>query len=65
MTNGASWAELLNDSEYDIIARYQGEYRGLVNYYGLAQNLANLELRKVDDGHIAPQNPSRQEPKPV
>jgi hypothetical protein len=35
--------ELLNDSEYDIIARYQGEYRGLVNYYGLAQNLANLD----------------------
>jgi len=34
--------ELLNDSEYDIIVRYQGEYRGLVNYYGLAQNLAWL-----------------------
>ena len=34
--------ELLNDSEYDIIIRYQGEYRGLVNYYGLAQNLAQL-----------------------
>ena len=31
---------LLNDSEYDIITRYQGEYRGLVNDYGLAQNLA-------------------------
>src|SRR5713101_3916741 len=30
--------ELLNDSEYDIINRYQGAYRGLVNYYGLAQN---------------------------
>jgi hypothetical protein len=24
--------ELQNDSDYDIIARYQGEYRGLVNY---------------------------------
>jgi group II intron reverse transcriptase/maturase len=34
--------ELLNDSAYDIITRYQGEYRGLVNYYGLAQNLAAL-----------------------
>jgi len=34
--------ELLNDSEYDIITRYQGEYRGLVNYYGLAHNLARL-----------------------
>jgi group II intron reverse transcriptase/maturase len=36
--------EILNDSEYDIITRYQGEYRGLVNYYGLAQNLAQLGL---------------------
>src|SRR5437899_812990 len=35
--------ELLNDSDYDIITRYQGEYRGLVNSYGLAQNLANLD----------------------
>ena len=34
--------ELQNDSEYDIIVRYQGEYRGLVQYYGLAQNLAQL-----------------------
>jgi len=34
--------ELLNDSEYDTIVRYQGEYRGLVNYYGLALNLARL-----------------------
>ena len=34
--------ELLNDSEYDIISLYQGEYRGLVNYYGLAQNFAQL-----------------------
>ena len=34
--------ELRNDSEYDIIMRYQGEYRGLVHYYGLAHNLARL-----------------------
>jgi group II intron reverse transcriptase/maturase len=34
--------ELLNNSEYDIIICYQGEYRGLVNYYGLAINLAQL-----------------------
>jgi hypothetical protein len=32
--------ELQNESEYDIIIRYQGEYRGLVQSYGLAQNLA-------------------------
>ena len=37
--------ELLNDSEYDLITRYQGEYRGLVNYYELAHNIAEL-------GHI-------------
>jgi group II intron reverse transcriptase/maturase len=34
--------ELRNDSDYDIIVRYQGEYRGLVHYYGLAQNRAQL-----------------------
>jgi Type II intron maturase len=34
--------ELRNDSDYDSIVRYQGEYRGLVHYYGLAQNLAQL-----------------------
>jgi hypothetical protein len=34
--------ELNNNSEYDIITRYQGEYRGLVKYYGLAQNLEAL-----------------------
>jgi Type II intron maturase len=31
---------LRNDSDYDIIVRYQGEYRGLVHYYGWAHNLA-------------------------
>jgi len=35
-------AELLNDSDYDIITLYQGEYRGLVEYYGLAMNLPML-----------------------
>ena len=34
--------ELLKNSEYDTIWTYQGEYRGLANYYGLAQNLAKL-----------------------
>ena len=34
--------ELMNDSEYDIITNYQWEYRGLVEYYGMAQNLARL-----------------------
>ena len=34
--------QYLQDSDYDIITRYQGEYRGLVNYYAMAQNLAQL-----------------------
>jgi hypothetical protein len=33
---------LRNDSDYDIMVRYQGAYRGLVHDYGLAQNLAQL-----------------------
>ena len=32
-------AELLNESDYTIIATYQLEYRGIVNYYRLAYNL--------------------------
>jgi hypothetical protein len=35
--------ELMNDSEYDIVAKYQGEYRGLVHYYGMAHNLNRLK----------------------
>ena len=35
-------AELTNDSEYSIITRYQWEYCGLVEYYAMALNLANL-----------------------
>ncbi len=38
--------ELMNDSEYDIITRYQGEYRGLVEYYGRAYNLRKLNHLK-------------------
>jgi len=35
-------AELMNDREYSIITRYQGEYRGLVDSDALAQNLPSL-----------------------
>src|SRR3989475_10142819 len=38
--------ELQNDSEYDIIVRSQGEHRGHVQYYVLAQNPAQLEYVK-------------------
>ncbi len=34
--------ELTRDSDYDIITRYQQEYRGYVEYYALAANLSWL-----------------------
>lgn len=34
--------ELINDSDFSIIALYQAEYRGLVEYYRLAHNLHRL-----------------------
>lgn len=35
--------ELTNDSDYTITARYQAEYRGLVEYYRMAYNLGTLD----------------------
>ncbi len=35
-------AELTNDSDFTIIAKYQAEYRGLVEYYRMAYNLSGL-----------------------
>jgi group II intron reverse transcriptase/maturase len=34
--------QLINDSDYSIISLYQGEYRGIVQYYLLADNVAWL-----------------------
>jgi group II intron reverse transcriptase/maturase len=34
--------ELINDSDFTILALYQAEYRGLVEYYRLAYNLHSL-----------------------
>src|SRR5712691_2038971 len=39
-------AELLNESDYTIIATYQLEYRGIVNYYRMAYNLHTLRKLK-------------------
>jgi hypothetical protein len=39
-------AELLHDSPFSIIARYQQEYRGIVEYYQLATNIHNLSRLK-------------------
>lgn len=38
--------ELLNESDYTILATYQLEYRGIVNYYRLADNLRTLAKLK-------------------
>lgn len=35
-------AELVNDSTYDIIARYGIEYRGFMNYYTFAHNIQRM-----------------------
>lgn len=35
-------AELVNDSDFDIVARYGAEFRGLVQYYKLARNIRRL-----------------------
>jgi hypothetical protein len=39
-------AELLNESDYTIIATYQLEYRGIGEYYRLAYKLHTLQLLK-------------------
>lgn len=36
----------LNDSDYDIVAAFQNEFRGIVNYYALAHNLSTLNKLK-------------------
>jgi len=35
-------AELINDSDFDIVAKYGAEFRGLVQYYKLARNVRKL-----------------------
>ncbi|MFE0061730.1 group II intron reverse transcriptase/maturase [Streptomyces sp. NPDC059003] len=39
--NPASRGVLLHDSDFSIVATYQGEYRGLVQYYLLAQDVSS------------------------
>src|SRR5262249_557514 len=38
--------ELVHDSEFSIVARFQQEYRGLAEYYKLAVNRGNLDRPK-------------------
>ena len=35
-------AELIHESDFDLIARYQSEFRGIANYYRLAYNMHTL-----------------------
>src|SRR5438445_7813699 len=35
----AQRAEMIRDSDYSIMSKYQSEYRGIVQYYLLAQNV--------------------------
>ncbi|MBV9229369.1 MAG: maturase [Chloroflexi bacterium] len=47
-------AELLNESDFTIIATYQLEYRGLVDYYRMAYNLHTLhKLKWVMENSLA------------
>lgn len=38
--------KLEHDSDYDIVTRYQSRYRGLVNYYIMADNVCHLDAVK-------------------
>ena len=38
--------ELTTNSDYSIVAGYQAEYRGVVNYYRMAINLRDLTKLK-------------------
>jgi group II intron reverse transcriptase/maturase len=38
--------ELMNDTEFSIIQQFQGEYRGIVEYYRLAFNLHQFDILK-------------------
>jgi group II intron reverse transcriptase/maturase len=43
--------EMLNESEYSIMSAYQAEYRGIVEYYKRAHNIAELGKLKWIMGH--------------
>jgi hypothetical protein len=38
----AARGELFQDSDYDIMTKYQSEYRGIVNYFIMADNVSHL-----------------------
>lgn len=45
--------DLLRDDDFSIVSRYQSEYRGIVQYYALAQNLYRLaRLHWIMEGSL-------------
>ena len=46
-------AELLHESDYTIMATYQLEYRGIVNYYRHAYNLHRVPCAQTGHGRLA------------
>ena len=54
--------ELLHENEFTIMKVYQAEYRGIVEYYKLAYNIATLgKLRKVMDQSLKKTLASKQQ----
>src|SRR2546425_7043911 len=46
-------AELINESDFSIITRYQSEFRGTANYYRLAYNMHTLIKLKRSEEHTS------------
>ena len=49
--------ELLGDTDYSIVARYQSEFRWVVQYYLLAPACVLAMETALGDVDIAPQDP--------
>ena len=48
--------ERTHSSDYSIICQYQAEYRGFVQYYQLADNIAWIELASLGHAEVATEN---------
>ena len=62
MGNGkpAHRAELINDDDFTIVRRYQAEFRGVVQYYLLAQNVSHFgKLQWVMEESLAKTLPAK------
>ncbi len=52
----AQRAQLLDDSDYSIVSKYQAEYRGIVQYYLLAHNVGLVRQIAMGSRNVAAQN---------